>query len=226
MLARHDLIWLDNAAWQRVLAQMVDTRAEEDPVPRQCLRHWAVHQLPLVVARQPAGWSGQDAGESTTLGLAAPSCWGRRRLTISAQIADISRSGSFPAASAAAQNLPASLHAAWTSLCGDIEALGARAKVYGSHGWQILTGLAYLRAGSDVDLLLTVDSAQQADAVARLLGSAAIESPRIDGEFSFPDGAAVAWREWAAWRAGAVDQVLVKRLHGPGLECARSWAVA
>ena len=41
--------------------------------------------------------------------------------------------------------------------------------------------------------------------------------PRLDGELRFPDGAAVAWREWEAWRAGRSRAVLVKRLDGCSL---------
>jgi len=42
--------------------------------------------------------------------------------------------------------------------------------------------------------------------------------PRLDGELVFPDGAAIAWREWVAHREGRAAQVLVKRLRGVALE--------
>src|SRR5256885_11862100 len=41
-------------------------------------------------------------------------------------------------------------------------------------------------------------------------------------ELVFPGGWAVAWREWAAWRAGGVRSVLVKGLHGGALREDRS----
>jgi hypothetical protein len=41
--------------------------------------------------------------------------------------------------------------------------------------------------------------------------------PRLDGELLWPDGAAVAWREWAAWRAGQVGALLVRRIDGVNL---------
>ena len=39
-------------------------------------------------------------------------------------------------------------------------------------------------------------------------------------------GRAVAWREWAGWRAGGTTQPLVKHLHGATLENGHAWAVA
>jgi phosphoribosyl-dephospho-CoA transferase len=40
---------------------------------------------------------------------------------------------------------------------------------------------------------------------------------RLDGELVFPDGAAVAWREWHACRGGRTRRLLVKRLDGATL---------
>ena len=43
------------------------------------------------------------------------------------------------------------------------------------------------------------------------------EGPRVDAELVFPGGWAVAWREWAAWRAGQVGALLVRRIDGVNL---------
>ena len=40
----------------------------------------------------------------------------------------------------------------------------------------------------------------------------------LDGELVFPDGRAVAWREWQPWREQRVDRILVKRLQGVVME--------
>jgi phosphoribosyl-dephospho-CoA transferase len=40
---------------------------------------------------------------------------------------------------------------------------------------------------------------------------------RLDGELMLPVGDAIAWREWASWRAGRTRRVLVKRLNGAAL---------
>ena len=58
---------------------------------------------------------------------------------------------------------------------------------------------------------------EQADAVAALLRGFAPARPRLDGELAFDGGVAVAWREWAAWRAGAARSLLVRTIAGASL---------
>ena len=124
----------------------------------------------------------------------------------------------FPGADAASRLLPRSVVAPWRALVAALVASDCAARVYGGHGWQALTRLAYVHAQSDLDLLLPVSSTAHAEEVARTLESAAWNGPRLDGELLFPDGAAVAWREWRDHRQGRVAQVLVKRLRGVALE--------
>ena len=224
-LQRHQLVWLDAQAWQRVLAASTETSAW-DAQAMECLQHWADQDLPLVVTRQPHGWSGHLADEALILGVAAPSCWGRRRLFVEARIADVRRRGRFPRACDISALLPPQTFADWTALCVALESLGTETRVYGSHGWQQLTGLACLRDGSDIDLLVAVDSPRQADAAVALLKRVPFSAPRLDGELVFARGRAVAWREWAGWRAGSTTQLLVKHLHGATLENGHAWAVA
>ena len=104
-----------------------------------------------------------------------------------------------------------------------LRAAGATGFVFGSHGWQCITGLPYLRPGSDIDLWVPVDGAEQGDRLASLLQAMPQEGPRVDAELVFPGGWAVAWREWAAWRAGRVRSVLVKGLHGVALREDQDW---
>ena len=206
-LQRHSLIWLANAGWQELLPQAPDAPA------RQCLGHWAREHLPLVVTRQH--------GDETQLsvGLAMPSRWARRKLALQVDPRHLLYSGSFPTATDIATLLPPPSRPVWRALCAELAALGLCPRVHGSHGWQKLTGLRYLRATSDVDLHVAVDSEALADrAAARLQASTLPEGPRLDGELLFPDGAAVAWREWLQLREGRVREVLVKRLDGVALE--------
>ena len=237
---RHQLVWLSAAGWQAVLSGPADEAPWSDSA-RDCLQHWAAHGLPLVVTRQPApltaaltGYgalplAGHGASPPTprtpltplTLGLVAPLCWGRQRLFVRAPAAAVQRVGAFPLAVDITGELPAAACKDWRTLCAALQAVGVEARVYGSHGWQALTGLACVREGtSDIDLLLPCATPAQADAATTLLARAARTLPRIDGECVFADGAAVAWREWVEWRAGAVRQLLVKRLHGAALEAA------
>jgi phosphoribosyl-dephospho-CoA transferase len=228
-LRRHQLAWLTGAGWRHVLAGAPDD-LPWDAQALDALRHWADHDLPLVVTRQPVHFRPVGAGrrpvEPITLGLAAPLRWQRRRLLVEAPQDAVRRVGGFARAAEIVDLVPEPARAGWLALCDGLDRLQVAARVYGSCGWQLLTGMAYLHAGSDIDLMLMVESPAQADAVVDLLQQATQLAPRIDGELVFADGAAIAWREWAAWRAGRVDQVLVKRLLGVALEDARSWAMA
>jgi phosphoribosyl-dephospho-CoA transferase len=227
---RHQLVWLNAAGWQAVLKGPADEPPWVDSA-LECLQHWAAHDLPLVVTRQPAAQTG-DGGALTamktlTLGLAAPLRWDRQRLFVRVAAAAVQRVGAFPLAADITGALPAAARDGWCALGTAWAAAGLAARVYGSYGWQVLTGLPCVREStSDIDLLLPCATPAQADAAVAMLAQAAATLPRIDGECLFPDGAAVAWREWATWRMGAVRQVLVKRLHGAALESADSWTVA
>jgi len=222
LLHRHQLVWLGVDGWRRAL-EPPQRAAAWDPESLACLHHWFDHDLPLVVARQSCGWRGSHADEPLMLGLAAPLRWGRRRLTIEARAGDVCRAGRFASASAIGPMLPPRAQAGWRALCTEVARLGVDARVYGSYGWQQLTGMACVHDRSDIDLLVTLDTTHQADAVTVLLRGATLELPRIDGEFVFDDGSAVPWREWAAWRAGHVQKMLVKRLRGAALEDAKTW---
>ncbi|HET7837878.1 MAG TPA: malonate decarboxylase holo-[acyl-carrier-protein] synthase, partial [Variovorax sp.] len=123
----------------------------------------------------------------------------------------------FPRATDALGLLPRGPRAALRALGQSLADCGAPARVYGGYGWQLLTGLGYLRVSSDIDLWIAVDDAEHADAVVRHLEGFAPRQPRLDGELVFEDGTAVAWREWSAWRAGRARRLLVKRLHGAAM---------
>jgi phosphoribosyl-dephospho-CoA transferase len=211
-LQRHALVWLQPQAWQAILA-----RPALDALDLACLAHWAEHDLPLVVTRQPAG-----SGDTWQLGLSAPLAWSRRRLFLSASAADMARFGDFPHAEQIDLTGDALLRDWWQSLCAGLAEAGAPVRVFGSRGWQAVSGLVHAGAESDIDLLMRVDSPNRADAVTGLLEQAQSTSPskapRIDGELVFEGGAATAWREWAAWRRSGRGTILVKRLRTTTLE--------
>jgi phosphoribosyl-dephospho-CoA transferase len=212
-LHRHQLALLGDAAWRRL------HDAGGDAAARDCLAHWADQRLPLVVTRQLAG----ACEASIALGLPAPQRWGRRRLAFTIARSEVLYFDEFPYAEKLPSLLPTSTRPAWRRLCASLQAVNAHARVYGSHGWQLLSGLDHVRAGSDIDLWLSVADAHQADAVAACLQAADAGLPRLDGELMFGDGTAVAWREWLAWRAGRVKSLLVKSISGSALVHARGW---
>ncbi len=204
-LHRHQLAYLGDAGWKHLLDRSWDAEA------RECLSHWAARRLPLVVTRQA------NSGDSISLGLPAPARWGRRRLTLNASRTELLYFDEFPLADRALPLLPAALRPGWRQLCAGLKALGAPARVYGSFGWQLLSGLDHLRDGSDIDLCLSVTDAEQADAAAVLLQAFPESRVRIDGELVLDDGRAAAWREWQMWRSGRVRHLLLKSIDGSGL---------
>ena len=207
-LRRQQLIRLSGDGWARVLDATWDATA------RSCLDLWAARGLPLVVTRQPPSRDGRVA-----TGLPAPARYRRRRLALAVEPRDVLFFDEFPPADAVSRLLPRDVAAPWRALLASLAATDCAPRVYGGFGWQALTRMAYVHAESDLDLLLPVTSAAHADAVAQRLASAAWSGPRLDGELLFPDGAAIAWREWHGHRQGGAAQVLVKRLHGVALEC-------
>ena len=209
-LRRTRLIRLSDSGWRDVLSRTWDG------VARECLAHWAAHQLPLVVTRQTPHLD----DDAIALGLPAPLQWDRLRIALGVPASSLLAPCNFPAAAEIVTQLPLAARPGWTALCDRLAGAGVAAQVYGSHGWQRLTGLRYLHPDSDLDVRLEVDDDDAADTIAALLESTRIAQPRIDGEFAFADGRDIAWREWRAWRSGHADRILVKRFNDVALEVA------
>src|SRR5437763_2711724 len=207
-LHRHQIAWLTTAGWDRIRSRSWDAAASE------CLAHWATHRLPLVVTRQP---SGEGEGDTIAMGLPAPDRWDRRRFALGVPRADVLYFDEFPRAEHVARLLPGAARPHWLRLCTGLRALGVVARVHGSYGWKHFTQLDHVRASSDVDVWIGGAHREQADAVAAMLQSFPCKRLRLDGELVFDGGAAVAWREWLAWRAGRARALLVKRIDGSSL---------
>ncbi len=77
------------------------------------------------------------------------------------------------------------------------DAAGIAIRIYGSWMWQALTGERHVHEASDLDVLIDVAGAAEADRVAAFL--AEIEPSlafRLDGELSFAGMGDVNWREY------------------------------
>lgn len=210
-IARHQLIRLNAAGWARAAGQAGSAEAS------LCLRHWADQGLPVVVTRQACQAVPGDG--SMSVGIAAPLQWGRVRVPLLVRQSDIAYFDGFPEAKLACRLMPREGRAAWQALFQALSSAGLRCRVYGSFGWQLLTDLAYLHPGSDVDLLVFVGGPEEADVAAGLLGQHGRLglAPRVDGELVFGNGSAVSWREWLSWRSGTTASILVKSAHGVAL---------
>ncbi len=217
LMRRQQLVWLDEYGWFRVLSGQPGAPGW-DSQALECLEHWAERGLPLVVTRQLADRTDDDGAAMLTLGLPAPAKWGRRRLLVESSTTAVARVGEFPLAASLLPALPAATQRDWAALCKGFDRLQLTVRIYGSYGWQQLTGLNHLHPNSDIDLQVTVTSVLQADAAVGLLAASGLATPRLDGEICFSDGASVAWREWAQGRAGQVRQIVVKGLGGASLQ--------
>jgi phosphoribosyl-dephospho-CoA transferase len=213
-LRRHQLARLTNAGWSTILLRTWDEQA------RACLTHWATHRLPLVVTRQSVD-AVDDGG--IALGLPSPAQWERRRLSLRVPSAAVLGLNEFPRLDEVQGLLPPSAQRPVRELLDALDTGGATAHVFGSYGWQAISGLAHVRPESDLDLWVAVAGIEQADAVAQLLQSFGAARPRLDGELVFGDGASVAWREWIEWRAGRARAVMVKRLDRVALQHDSAW---
>ena len=211
LFRRHDLVWLSRAGWQHLLEGACE------PEVLQCMEHWCKGRLPLVIGRQ------DPRCQDLALGLAAPITWGRRKIALRVARSAVLYHDSFPQAPDVARLLPVALRARWVELITALATGNVEPRVHGSYGWQRVTGLRYLVPDSDIDLLLAVSGPEAADAAAGVLDAFLWTGPRVDGELIFPDGSAVAWREWLQWRRGAVHRIMVKRLHGVVLEEGLDW---
>ena len=93
------------------------------------------------------------------------------------------------------------------------DTVGEAPRVFGALLWQHVTGLPYLTAQSDLDLLWSGADAGRVRTLVAGLSRLDGDSPvRIDGEVELPDGAASHWRELADDRGNGM--VLLKTMNG------------
>jgi phosphoribosyl-dephospho-CoA transferase len=195
-LARHTLVWLRaDADWQ-CLAPGADGR----------LRAWFAEGHPAIVARRDGG----VADGLLRLGVPLPPAEHKQRIGLLVARTQLQRQAPPPTLEAVIAHAPANWQAALSALLQDAHELGIAPRVFGSFAWQALTGLAYVHADSDLDLLWPAATPEQADAVVgRVRRWEQRHALRVDGELLLPDAGAVNWREYAAGER----QVLVKGEH-------------
>lgn len=189
MHSRHDLVWLDADGWAAVGAR------------------WGEYDWPLIVRRRDVDL----AEDCISVGLALPpdADGVKQRVALQVKRAHVKQHR---------RPLPLSeaLHAAPERWRGELAALAAQvpALAFGSLAMQAFTGLPYLREASDIDLLIAPRTRDELTSGLAALSAYHDRLP-LDGEIVFPNGDAVAWKEWL--QAGGA-RVLVKSLSGVHLE--------
>lgn len=194
MFSRHELVWLTPAGWDAAIAR----------APHAALTLWRARDWPAVVRRHEDGAGIDDV----CLGIPLPLSFGtRQRLALIVDGGHVARRQlPLPLADALSSAPPEWLAA----LVALQRAAVIDLRVFGSLAMQSLTGMAYVRAQSDIDLLMTPTSHAELEDGLNLVSAASALLP-LDGEIVFANGAAVAWKEWlAARRDGA--RVLVKSI--------------
>jgi len=198
MYSRHDLVWLTGQGWDAALAR---APAQQHAL----LRKWQAQDWPAVVRRHDPG----VANDVVCLGIPLPLSDGvRQRLALVVEHENVARRlAPLPLGDALAA-APPGWRATLVALQREMSMFDLR--VFGSLAMASLTGQPYLRAQSDIDLLLRpATRSELADGTA-LLGHYAQLLP-LDGEIVFPSGDAVAWQEWLAARRDNA-RVLVKSM--------------
>jgi phosphoribosyl-dephospho-CoA transferase len=155
-----------------------------------------------------------DCVDGVPAALPLPPCHGKRRLAFSFPVGAAVTAVPPVLLCEAARTTPT----AWQSVVAAVLEIGDTVKitprVFGALLWQHATGLPYLTAKSDLDLLWSIsDERTAALLVERLLKLEAGGPVRLDGELQLPDGAGVNWRE-LVHNSDQHSQVLVKTMDG------------
>ena len=197
---RHHIVRLDPERWPEVLAGHAEARR----IPM--VVEWVRAGRPLIV-RRPLF---EDVRDHVPLGLPLPPSHGKQRLSFIVPSDALLSLEPPPLLADARIAAPAG----WQDAIDAVVALDPATRCFGSLAWAYMTGLSYLTATSDLDLLWRVDRAGDIDRLLPALAAIAAAAPmRIDGELLTPQGHAVQWREWAS----DAPDLLVKAAHANGV---------
>jgi phosphoribosyl-dephospho-CoA transferase len=166
-------------------------RARADLAGEPLLQDWATLGRPLIVRRR-----GPLDGDGVPLGLPLPPSAGKRRIAVEMRAAAIVSVSPLPSVSDVLGAAPVAWQPCLRELTDLARAYGVRAGVFGSLGWQWITGLTYLGPQSDIDIAWTLPRRDQLEQFLGCLADIDARAPvRLDGEFVRADGAGANWRE-------------------------------
>jgi len=205
---RHGLVWLNEAGWSAALARVADAH-------RFAVERWREQDWPTVIRRRDA----DCASGEICLGIALPpdqdglklrvplrvALQGVREMRAPLEIADV------------VEHAGPHWQNDLLAMQDEISAKGLEIRVFGSLALQALTGQAYVRPASDIDLLFSPQDGLQLEQGVSVLQQYAARLP-LDGEIAFPSGQAVSWKEWVQARSKPDNRVLVKHDSGVALQ--------
>lgn len=196
---RHDLVWLTRHGWEEALAQVSGQQ-------RDAVRQWREQDGPLVVRRRDP----ESMEQEVCLGVALPAAEHTTKVRVAVRVAGsgVHRTRLPLTIGEVVAHAPLAWRGALAAMQAD--ALGVQCGVFGSLAMQALTGQAYLRATSDIDMLFVPHNLTQLRHSLEILLYYDGRLP-LDGEIVFPGGAAVAWKEWAQSAHVPGNHVLAKR---------------
>lgn len=202
MADRHNRVWLTPQGWQHALDNAPAAYCDE-------MTAWRGAGWPAIARRADADASGDDV----CLGIALPprpACGTKPRIALRVRRAHVSRVLPPVELDTIATAIAPGWQAAYSLLVHDAAATQCSLKVFGSVALQAMTGLAYITPSSDIDVLFHPTNQAQLKQAIALLERHATRLP-LDGEFVFPTGDAVSWKEWCqAMRSDNQQRVLVK----------------
>ena len=193
---RHTLLW--PAATERVRMR-AEAREESG---RAAVDLWFTRDWPFVVRRNDHGAISTSA--EIAIGLPLPPSCGKTRLAFHVPGTSVARFAPPLALGVVARAIPHAWQRPLVALDETTRKAGISLSVFGSAAWQAITGLAYLHADSDLDVLFRPANVDEIDVAAALFERWEHSAHRrIDGEILFPGDVAVAWREWVYAERGA-----------------------
>lgn len=203
---RHELLRVSFEGWTEALA----SRPALELTP--LLQSWAMRGWPVVVRRPTE----LDPQHRVPVGVPLPPMVNERRVALTVLVGGVVERTMPPPL----HDVQAAAEPAWLPTIVRLMNLGARARVtpraYGSLFWKYRTGLPYLSATSDLDVLWPVADRSDVEALLYGIACAQRDAPmRIDGEITFPNGCAVQWWElYQGLRQRESADVLLRSMSG------------
>ena len=190
---RHDLVWLSHQAWASVFAQqMARVPDESTSLLIQSLHRWQQEEWPAVVRRRDA----DAADDEICIGFALVPVNGRKpRVAAKVKVQDILEHQPSLSLATVIPFVAPDWQATLRTFNSEGSAVGVRWRVYGSLVFQFLTGQSYVNETSDIDVLFRPQTQEHLLHGLTLLRQYQGQIP-LDGEVIFPQGQAVAWKEW------------------------------